>query len=217
MRRTIISLLLTGLLSTKLSAQTNYFYTVNQKNIVVSEHDSTHVTDVPLDHKDNIASFLKTLSLPELELLSEKFCCMQKDEVPQASHLKKNNDVICLYNGTKRKLTISNLLDVMEEAGVNNRLFVLAQSLLETGYYTSNACKHYNNLFGLTNPRTGKLYRFDSWESSVVGYKKYVQYKYKGGSYLSFLKRIGYAEDPKYISKVIRISRQLNKELNVAF
>ena len=120
-----------------------------------------------------------------------------------------------MYSGEKRELSIRNLLAVMEDTGVSNQLFVLAQSLLETGYYKSNACVNFHNLFGLTNPRTGKLYHFDCWESSVIAYKKFVQYKYKGGSYLSFLKRIGYAEDPKYISKVIHISREINKNLNV--
>lgn len=33
------------------------------------------------------------------------------------------------------------------------------------------------------------------------------QYKYKGGNYLLWLHKIGYAEDPRYVCSVIRILR----------
>jgi flagellum-specific peptidoglycan hydrolase FlgJ len=36
-----------------------------------------------------------------------------------------------------------------------------------------------------------------------------VQYRYKGGNYLLWLKNIGYAEDPGYIRAVIRVLRQI--------
>ena len=55
----------------------------------------------------------------------------------------------------------------------------------------------------------GSYYEFDRWEESVKAYKDYVQYKYKGGDYLLFLKRIGYAEDPDYIVKVHQIAKTL--------
>ena len=66
-----------------------------------------------------------------------------------------------------------------------------------------------NNLFGLRRPSDGSYYEFENWEESVRAYKKYVQYKYKGGDYLLFLKRIGYAEDPDYIIKVHQIAKTL--------
>ena len=65
-----------------------------------------------------------------------------------------------------------------------------------------------HNLFGLTNPKTGKYYEFNHWTESVRAYYTKVQYKYKGGNYLLWLHKIGYAEDPRYVREVIRILKK---------
>ena len=107
------------------------------------------------------------------------------------------------------ELNIRNLVDEMDRCGITNQRYVVAQALLETGYFTSRVCLECNNLFGLRRPSDGSYYEFDRWEESVKAYKDYVQYKYKGGDYLLFLKRIGYAEDPDYIVKVHQIAKTL--------
>lgn len=95
----------------------------------------------------------------------------------------------------------------------SNKLFVLAQALLETGNFSSRVCREYNNLFGLYDSKNRDYYRFERWEDSVVGYGKMIQYRYKGGNYLHFLKRIGYAEDPRYITKVARMAKSIYNSL----
>lgn len=87
------------------------------------------------------------------------------------------------------------------------------KSSKRTGNFSSHVCKEYNNLFGLYDSKSRDYYRFASWEDSVVGYKRMIQYRYRGGNYLHFLKRIGYAEDPRYISKVAQIAKRLYKNL----
>ena len=109
----------------------------------------------------------------------------------------------------QKELNIQNLVAEMDKCGITNQRYVVAQALLETGYFTSRVCLECNNLFGLRRPSDGSYYEFDNWEESVRAYKKYVQYKYKGGDYLLFLKRIGYAEDPDYIIKVHQIAKTL--------
>ena len=106
------------------------------------------------------------------------------------------------------ELNIGNLAKVIEQNGLSHPRIVIAQALLETGYFTSRVCLEYNNLFGLRR-KDGSYYRFDNWEESVKAYKDFVQYKYKGGSYLRFLKVLGYAEDSQYINKVIKIANGL--------
>lgn len=106
------------------------------------------------------------------------------------------------------ELNISNLAKVIEQNGLSHPRIVIAQALLETGYFTSRVCLECNNLFGLRR-KDGSYYQFDNWEESVKAYKNYVQYKYKGGSYLIFLKAIGYAEDPDYVVKVVKIAKTL--------
>ena len=48
-----------------------------------------------------------------------------------------NQQVLSYYTGESRELTLANLIDVIEEIGLNNQLFVLAQAVLETGHFTS--------------------------------------------------------------------------------
>lgn len=114
-----------------------------------------------------------------------------------------------LYEGEKHELNLYNLMKVMGEIGLSNKLFVLAQAVLETGNFNSRVCREYNNLFGLFDSRNKDYFRFESWEDSVVGYKKMIQYRYKGGNYLRFLKQIRYAEDPNYIPKIAKTAKSL--------
>lgn len=77
---------------------------------------------------------------------------------------------------------------------------VLAQARLETGNFTSRKCRVDHNLFGIKH---GKRYaRYSHWKESVADYKKRISSRYKGGSYLTFLQKIGYARDSEYINKL---------------
>lgn len=86
--------------------------------------------------------------------------------------------------------------------GLKHSEIVVAQSILETGHYHSDNCVKHNNLFGLYNSRRAQYYKFDKWWKSVIAYRDMIQYRYKGGDYYEWLQKIGYAEDPSYISKV---------------
>ena len=59
------------------------------------------------------------------------------------------------------ELTIPNLLAEIEKNGIKYPKIVLAQAILETGWFKSPVCRNKHNLFGLTNPRTGKYYEFN--------------------------------------------------------
>ena len=107
------------------------------------------------------------------------------------------------------ELTIPNLIEEIRRNGIKYPKIVLAQAILETGWFKSSVCRNKHNLFGLTNPRTGDYYEFSHWTESVRAYYTKVQYRYKGGNYLLWLKNIGYAEDPGYIRAVIRVLRQI--------
>lgn len=107
------------------------------------------------------------------------------------------------------ELTIPNLYAEIVRNGIRHPKIVLAQAILETGWFTSSVCRNKHNLFGLTNPRTGKYFEFGHWTESVRAYYTKVQYKYKGGNYLLWLRDIGYAEDPNYVCSVISILKTL--------
>lgn len=107
------------------------------------------------------------------------------------------------------ELTIPNLYVEIIQNGIRYPKIVLAQAILETGWFTSPVCRNKHNLFGLTNPRTGKYFEFDHWTESVRAYYTKVQYKFKGGNYLLWLRKIGYAEDPNYVCSIISILKTL--------
>ena len=117
---------------------------------------------------------------------------------------KKTYDTIKAENHLP-ELTIPNLYKEIIRNGILYPKIVLAQAILETGWFRSSVCLNKHNLFGLTNPRTGKYYEFNHWTESVRAYYTKVQYKYKGGNYLLWLDKIGYAEDPNYIMAIISI------------
>lgn len=138
------------------------------------------------------------------------------DPTPFIAYLNKyitrlRDKIAYVRFGTRppKELNINNLYQALDKYGVVFPKIVVAQALLETGYFTSNICLSYNNLFGLRRPSDGSYYRFDNWEESVKAYKDYVQYKYRGGDYFRFLDHIGYAEDPNYLNKVKSISSSL--------
>ena len=71
-----------------------------------------------------------------------------------------------------------------------------------------------NNLFGLWDSRNQKYFEYVTWQESIGGYKRGIQYKffrkdYK--EYYKFLEEIGYAEDPNYISKIKTIVKKIQK------
>lgn len=109
-------------------------------------------------------------------------------------------------------LTIENLIREIKKNELRHPERVLAQAILETGWFTSNVCKTKHNLFGLTNPRTKTYYEFNHWTESVRAYYTKVQYRYKGGDYLDWLREIGYAEAPNYVQEVVRVMKTLRKQ-----
>lgn len=222
MKRIIASLLLGIVLYVAESmAQngSNRFYTVGEaKSKVVLSNDKEFADSNELQEQSDTAILpLQTgikkasTSMKNLKILIGEYerYVLLKDSL-QLLNANGNKGVVHSYYKWKpRDLTLNNLADVLAEVGLSNKLFVLAQALLETGYFSSRVCKEYNNLFGLYDSKNRDYYRFARWEDSVVGYRRMIQYRYKGGNYLHFLKRIGYAEDPRYITKVAKMARSL--------
>ena len=105
---------------------------------------------------------------------------------------------------------------VLAELKKQNVLFpkiVLTQSIEETGWYKCTNCSmDKNNIFGLWNSRKKEYYKYDTWQESIGGYLRGIQYKYDSTrykDYYEFLEAIGYAQNPLYISNIKKLVKKL--------
>ena len=212
MRNTILISLMLMLLPVSVSAQ---FYTITRDSEILPterrKEAYKHVgKDVTEGKKNKIIVNDTPTVRPDNQNKSEDNSrnSDRKASLKTEQQQKKTDDITKSENNLP-ELTIPNLYKEIIRNGILYPKIVLAQAILETGWFRSSVCRNKHNLFGLTNPRTGKYYEFNHWTESVQAYYTKVQYKYKGGNYLLWLDEIGYAEDPNYIIAVIRILKTL--------
>ncbi len=211
MRNTILISLLLMLLPVIVSAQ---FYTITRESgILPTERPKEaykHVEkDVTERKKSKIMAKDTLIVRPDNQKeLDENSRNSDRKASLKTEQQKKTNDIPKSGNNLP-ELTIPNLYKEIIRNGILYPKIVLAQAILETGWFRSSVCRNKHNLFGLTNPRTGKYYEFNHWTESVQAYYTKVQYKYKGGNYLLWLDEIGYAENPNYIITVIKLIKNL--------
>ena len=207
MRNTILISLLLMLLPVSVSAQ---FYTITRySEILPTERQKESYNRTAKDvteGKKNKMMVKDTLTVRSDNLKESEGNSHNRDRKASLNtELQKNVDDITKAENNLPELTIPNLYKEIIRNGILYPKIVLAQAILETGWFRSSVCRNKHNLFGLTNPRTGKYYEFNHWTESVRAYYTKVQYKYKGGNYLLWLDEIGYAEDPYYIKAVIKV------------
>lgn len=196
MHNTILSSLMLLLLPVTASAQ---FYTITKGSDLMPDagRKTMQATAKEDDTISNIVQSVRNDTLHINTLIKEK-----NEEKGQKGNKRTSP------KSELPELTIPNLYAEIIQNGIRHPKIVLAQAILETGWFTSPVCRNKHNLFGLTNPRTGKYFEFDHWTESVLAYYIKVQYRYKGGNYLLWLRNIGYAEDPRYVRSLSRILEQ---------
>lgn len=210
MRNTILISLLLMFLPVSVSAQ---FYTITRDSEILPterrKEAYKHVEKDVTEGKKNKIIVNDTLTVrPDNQNKSEENSrnSDRKASLKTEQQQKKTDNITKSENP---ELTIPNLYKEIIRNGILYPKIVLAQAILETGWFRSSVCRNKHNLFGLTNPRTGKYYEFNHWTESVRAYYTKVQYKYKGGNYLLWLDEIGYAEDPNYLVEIISILKML--------
>ena len=195
MHNTILPFLLLLLMPLSTSAQ---FYTITKESELIpgSRSKTMKATEKEIDTISNDVQSVRN------DTLHINVATKEKKKVKGQKGDKRTSQ-----KSMPPELTIPNLYVEIIRNGIRHPKIVLAQAILETGWFTSPVCQNKHNLFGLTNPRTGKYFEFGHWTESVRAYYTKVQYKYKGGNYLLWLHKIGYAENPRYVCSVIRILR----------
>lgn len=211
MRNTILISLLLMLLPVSVSAQ---FYTITKESEILptirqKETYNRAEKDVT-ERKKNKMMANETLTVRPVNQNKVEDNSRNSDrKTSLKTELQKKTDDITISENHLPELTIPNLYKEIIRNGILYPKIVLAQAILETGWFRSSVCRNKHNLFGLTNPHTGKYYEFNHWTESVRAYYTKVQYKYKGGNYLFWLDEIGYAEDPDYIIAVENLLKLL--------
>lgn len=211
MRNTILISLLLILLPVSVSAQ---FYTITRDSeLLPTERQKEaykHVEkDVIKREKSKIMTKDTLIVRPDNQKKLDGNSRNSDRKASLKREQQKNVDDIIKAENQLPALTIPNLYKEIIRNGILYPKIVLAQAILETGWFRSSVCRSKHNLFGLTNPRTGKYYEFNHWTESVRAYYTKVQYKYKGGNYLLWLDEIGYAEDPKYIIQLNKVFQMI--------
>ena len=207
MRNTILISLLLMLLPVSVSAQ---FYTITRDSEILPterrKESYNRATKDVTEEKKNKMMVKDTLIVgPDNQKKLENNSRNSDRKASLKTEQQKKTDDITKSENHLPELTIPNLYKEIIRNGILYPKIVLAQAILETGWFRSSVCRNKHNLFGLTNPHTGKYYEFNHWTESVRAYYTKVQYKYKGGNYLLWLDEIGYAEDPRYVYEIIKI------------
>lgn len=129
------------------------------------------------------------------------------------------------YFYEKVSTTNNSITELIISNNIRFKEVVLAQTLLETGCYTSKVYKENNNPFGMKhngrgyskNTKNGHA-NYNSLSDAVKDYAEW-QLKYCPKSistneeYLAWLDKWGYAEDPSYTTKLRNIiSKQKNHD-----
>ena len=210
MRNTILISLMLMLLPVSVSAQ---FYTITRDSEILQterrkESYNRAVKDVTEGKKNKMIVKDTLIVGPDNQKKLKNISRNSDRKTSLKTELQKKTDDITKSENHLPELTIPNLYKEIIRNGILYPKIVLAQAILETGWFRSSVCRNKHNLFGLTNPRTGKYYEFNHWTESVRAYYTKVQYKYKGGNYLLWLDEIGYAEDSDYVLVITKI---LNK------
>ena len=176
------------------------FYTITKESELMPDFERK-TTQIATKENDTISNDAQSVRIDTLHI---------KAPIKRKKKWKvQKGDKRTSQNSVLPELTIPNFYAEIIRNGIRHPKIVLAQAILETGWFTSPVCRNKHNLFGLTNSRTGKYFEFCHWTESVRAYYTKVQYKYKGGNYLLWLRDIGYAENPNYIREVIGVLRMI--------
>lgn len=127
-----------------------------------------------------------------------------------------------IFNRNLYKFNWENVCFWVDYYNIKNPDIVKAQILLETDFLTSNICIYNHNLFGMKHSKSkGRKslgsFRghgmYNSYVESIEDYKIWQDryYKFQDMDYYVYLKKIGYAEDRKYITKLKNIEKNYIK------
>ena len=211
MRNTILISLLLMLLPVSVSAQ---FYTISRDSELLpterqKESYNRAGKDVTEEKRNKIMAKDTLIVGPDNQKKLEDNSRNSDRKTSLKTELQKKTDDITKSENNLPELTIPNLYKEIIRNGILYPKIVLAQAILETGWFRSSVCRNTHNLFGLPTPRPGRYSAFNHCPERVRAPYHQAPYKYKGGNYLLWLDEIGYSENSNYIKTIIKVLMML--------
>ena len=164
--------------------------------------------------KTLIIMILTTIVI-ELGLIT--YCNFQhtpnNNKIEQQINIKESFDYMSIPTSELNDTILLKYL--REETTIEEYMVVLAQSVLETGWFTSPICLNKNNILGLYDSSKNTYYAFEHWTDCILAYKKWIYDKYPNYvdyGYIDYLIKLPYATDKDYKNKLEVLALELYKK-----
>ena len=110
--------------------------------------------------------------------------------------------ILILGTEVKAQISTKEVYELLDKYEIQDKDGAMRVAIHETGWFKSRRAIEDKNIFGFM---TGKNI-FKSYDNAVLAYKHRVESRLRvDENFYSFIKRINYAEDPKYIWKLKQI------------
>lgn len=110
--------------------------------------------------------------------------------------------LIVLLNTVNAQISTKEVYELLDKYEIKNKDGAIRVAIHESNWFRSRRAVQDNNIFGFL---VGK-HIFESYDEAILAYKRRVESRLRvDENFYSFLKRIKYAADPKYIWKLKQI------------
>lgn len=170
---------------------------------------------------NNTIAIILTIIVIELTIITCTLTCAFKYTHKSNNNSNKTEQINTKKSFDYMSIPTSELNDTIllkylrEETTIEEYMIVLAQSVLETGWFTSPICLNKNNILGLYDSSKNTYYEFNHWTDCIKAYKKWIYNKYPSYvdyGYIDYLIKLPYATDKDYKNKLEVLALELYKK-----
>lgn len=169
----------------------------------------------------NAISIILTIIVIQLTIIMCTLICVFKYTHKSNNNNNKTEQINTKESFDYMSIPTSELNDTIllkylrEETTIEEYMIVLAQSVLETGWFTSSVCLNKNNILGLYDSSKNTYYEFNHWTDCILAYKEWIYDKYPSYvdyGYIDYLIKLPYATDKNYKNKLEVLALELYKK-----
>lgn len=170
---------------------------------------------------NNTIAIILTIIVIQLTIITCTLICTFKYTYKSNNNNNKTEQINTKKSFDYMSIPTSELNDTIllkylrEETTIEEYMIVLAQSVLETGWFTSHICLEKNNILGLYNSNKNTYYAFEHWTDCIKAYKEWIYNKYPSYvdyGYIDYLIKLPYATDKDYKNKLEVLALELYKK-----